>query len=110
LRLRRLARLIGKTKDRWAIQYGEHLKGNGASVFAYVCRLGLDGIVSKRVDASYRSGPSKVWLTSKKSGERGGAPGARGERHQVHLITLAVLELSLYVSFGSPFRMRLGGV
>ena len=34
----------------------------------------------------------------------------RGERHQVHLITLAVLERSLYLSFGSPFRMRLGGV
>ena len=65
LRLRRLARLIGKTKNRWAIQYGELLKGNGASVFAYVCRLGLERIVSKRVDASYRSGPSKVWLTSK---------------------------------------------
>ena len=58
-RKRRLARLIGKTKNRRAIQYGEHLKGNGASVLDYVCRLGLEGIVSKRVDAPYRSGPSR---------------------------------------------------
>jgi ATP-dependent DNA ligase len=26
---------------------------------------GLEGIVSKRLDAPYRSGPSKVWLKSK---------------------------------------------
>ena len=31
----------------------------------YVCRLGLEGIVSKRVDAPYRSGPSKTSLKSK---------------------------------------------
>jgi len=33
-------------------------------VLAY--RLGLEGIVSKRVDAPYRSGPSETWLKSKK--------------------------------------------
>jgi len=64
-RKRRLGRLIGKMKNRRAIQYGEHLKGNGASVLDYACRLGLEGIVSKRVDAPYRSGPSKTWLKSK---------------------------------------------
>ena len=61
-RKRRLGRLIGKTKNRRAIQYGEHLKGNGASALAYVSRLGLEGIVSKRVDAPYRSGPSNTRL------------------------------------------------
>ena len=64
-RKRRLGRLIGKTKNRRAIRYGEHLKGNGASVLDYVCRLGLEGIVSKRVDAPYRSGPSRTWLMFK---------------------------------------------
>jgi len=34
-------------------------------VFDHVCRMGLEGIVSKRTDAPYRSGPSKVWLKSK---------------------------------------------
>ena len=34
-------------------------------MFRHVCRLGLEGIVSKRVDAPYRSEPSKVWLKSK---------------------------------------------
>jgi hypothetical protein len=57
--------LIGRTKKWRAIQYSAHLKGNGASVFAHVCRLGLGGVVSKRQDAPYRSGPSKTWLKSK---------------------------------------------
>jgi ATP-dependent DNA ligase len=30
-----------------------------------ICRMGLEGIVSKRTGAPYRSGPSKVWLKSK---------------------------------------------
>ena len=63
-RKRRLIRLIGRAK-RGGIQFNAHFKGNGASVFAHVCRLGLEGIVSKRTDATYRSGPSKVWIKSK---------------------------------------------
>ena len=34
-------------------------------MFEHVCRMGLEGIVSKRTDAPYRSGPSKVWLKAK---------------------------------------------
>jgi len=29
--------------------------------FAHACRLGAEGIVSKRVDGTYRSGPCPVW-------------------------------------------------
>jgi bifunctional non-homologous end joining protein LigD len=48
-----------------AITYNEHLHHDGALVFEHACRLGLEGIVSKRLDAPYRSGPSKTWLKSK---------------------------------------------
>jgi ATP-dependent DNA ligase len=48
-----------------AIQYSEHLTGDGPTIFAHVWRMGLEGIVSKRVDAPYRSGPSRPWLKSK---------------------------------------------
>ena len=27
--------------------------------------MGLEGVVSKRLDAPYRSGPSKVWVKAK---------------------------------------------
>jgi len=43
----------------------EHLTGDGPTVFDHVCRMGLEGIVSKRTDAPYRSGPSRTWLKSK---------------------------------------------
>ena len=63
-RKRRLAKLIGKAKRR-AIQFVEHLAGDGPTVLEHVCRMGLEGIVSKRTDAPYRSGPSKVWIKTK---------------------------------------------
>ena len=63
-RKRRLARLLGNAR-RQAIQFNEHLDGDGPTVFDHVCRMGLEGIVSKRTDAPYRSGPSKTWLKSK---------------------------------------------
>ena len=63
-RKQRLARLIGRAKRR-AIRFNEHLTGDGPTVFEHVCRMGLEGIVSKRMDAPYRSGPSKTWLKSK---------------------------------------------
>ena len=43
-------------------EYVEHLKGDGDEIFKAICKLGLEGIVSKRIDAAYRSGPSKSWL------------------------------------------------
>jgi bifunctional non-homologous end joining protein LigD len=61
----RLKKLIGKAKKWRAIQYSEHLTGDGPTVFEHVCGMGLEGIVSKRTDALYRSGPSKMWLKSK---------------------------------------------
>jgi ATP-dependent DNA ligase len=63
-RKRRLARLLGRARRR-AIRLVEHLTNDGATVFEQVCRIGLEGIVSKRTDAPYRSGPSKTWLKSK---------------------------------------------
>jgi bifunctional non-homologous end joining protein LigD len=60
----RLFKLIGRAKRR-AIQFVEHLTDDGPTVFEHVCRMGLEGIVSKRVDAPYRSGPSRTWLKSK---------------------------------------------
>jgi len=47
-------------------------------MFRHVCRIGLEGIVSKRTDPRYRNGPSRTWLKIEEPGERGGTPGARG--------------------------------
>jgi bifunctional non-homologous end joining protein LigD len=34
-------------------------------LFAAACQLGLEGIVSKKLNALYKSGPSKAWLKIK---------------------------------------------
>ena len=46
------------------IQYVEHTEGDGDAMFEAVCKLGLEGI-AKKLDAPYRSGPSKSWIKTK---------------------------------------------
>jgi len=62
-RKQRLARLLSSGPP--VIVYNEHITHDGPIVFEHACRLGLEGIVSKRLDSPYRSGPSKPWLKSK---------------------------------------------
>jgi bifunctional non-homologous end joining protein LigD len=52
-------------KAREGIQYVEHAEGHGDKLFAAVCNLGLEGIVSKKLNAPYHSGPSKTWIKVK---------------------------------------------
>jgi hypothetical protein len=35
---------------------------DGPTVFAHACLLGAEGIVSKKVDGTYRSGPCRAWI------------------------------------------------
>jgi hypothetical protein len=51
---------------------------DGPLVFAHACRLGLEGIVSKRKDSRYRSGRSPDWIKSKKPN----APAVRREAEE----------------------------
>jgi bifunctional non-homologous end joining protein LigD len=52
-------------RTRRGIQYVEHTEGVGGEMFKAICKLGLEGIVSKKLDAPYKSGPSKAWLKIK---------------------------------------------
>jgi bifunctional non-homologous end joining protein LigD len=47
------------------LRFNEHLEGDGPTVFAHACKMGLEGIVSKRKDSAYRSGRSPDWLKMK---------------------------------------------
>jgi bifunctional non-homologous end joining protein LigD len=53
------------TKASPGIRFNEHIEGDGLTVFAHACKLGLEGIVSKRKDSAYRSGRSPDWLKMK---------------------------------------------
>jgi bifunctional non-homologous end joining protein LigD len=48
------------------VRLNEHMEcDDGEMVFRHACKLGLEGIVSKRKDSFYRSGRSPDWLKSK---------------------------------------------
>jgi bifunctional non-homologous end joining protein LigD len=47
------------------LRWNEHIEGNGEAIFRHACKLGLEGIVSKRKDSPYRSGRSPDWLKMK---------------------------------------------
>ena len=47
------------------LRYSEHLESDGEVIFRKACELQAEGIVSKRADSPYRSGPSKDWLKVK---------------------------------------------
>ena len=51
--------------EKYIRQYVEHTEGDGVEMFKAVCKLGLEGIVSKKLNAPYKSGPSKAWLKIK---------------------------------------------
>ena len=43
----------------------EHLKHHGDVVYRHACRLGCEGIVSKRLGSAYVSGRTRHWLKFK---------------------------------------------
>ena len=47
------------------IRFNEHIEGDGPTVFDHSCKLGLEGIVSKRLGSPYRSGRSRHWIKSR---------------------------------------------
>ena len=53
-------------KSRPGVRLNEHLEHpEGAVVFQHACKMGLEGIVSKRLGSRYRSGRSPDWLKFK---------------------------------------------
>lgn len=53
-----LRKLIGEGS---AIRFSDHVEGNGAALFAEACKLGLEGIVSKRAESTYQATRGRDW-------------------------------------------------
>jgi bifunctional non-homologous end joining protein LigD len=51
----RLARLL--RGRQLGIVLSDHTDDDGATIFRQACRMGLEGIASKKLSAPYRSGP-----------------------------------------------------
>jgi bifunctional non-homologous end joining protein LigD len=63
-----LAKLVRKAC--WAVQLNEHIAERGDIVFRHACKLGFEGIVSKRLGSPYVSGRSRHWIKSKNPASR----------------------------------------
>ena len=64
-RKRVLEALLDNASGVQLIKYVDHIAGNGELVLEHVCKLDLEGIVSKRADAPYRSGKRPEWIKTK---------------------------------------------
>jgi bifunctional non-homologous end joining protein LigD len=70
-RKKALARVLRRAND--GIHLCEHHEGDGPALFEAACRLGLEGIVSKKAASIYRPGPKKTTAWVKVKNKR--APG-----------------------------------
>ena len=60
----RLRTLVGRRKGG-RIRYAEHVEGRGEAFFEQACRVGLEGIISKRRDLPHREGRHGGWVKAK---------------------------------------------
>jgi bifunctional non-homologous end joining protein LigD len=64
-RKKRLQKLLADQPAAGPLFYSDHVIGKGRETFDQACEMKLEGIVSKRADAPYRSGRVKGWLKAK---------------------------------------------
>lgn len=60
-----LTRLVEANGPSDRIILSEHLVGDGPTIFRQACKLGVEGIVSKRIDKRYAQGRFEFWLKTK---------------------------------------------
>ena len=60
-----LAKLLHDSDSDLGIVLNKHYEEDGETVFREACRLGCEGIVSKRLGSTYRRGRSPLWLKVK---------------------------------------------
>lgn len=63
-RKERLKALLGEDEAD-PLRYSEHFIEPGKTMLKHACRMGLEGVISKRAGAPYRSGRGHDWIKSK---------------------------------------------
>lgn len=64
-RKERLRELLQPLDDDGPVRFSDHFVEPGRIMLEHACGMGLEGVVSKRADAPYRSGRTGVWIKSK---------------------------------------------
>jgi len=64
-RKERLEELLQAAGPDSPLRYSEHFIEPGQTMLRHACRMGLEGVISKRAEAPYRSGRGRDWIKSK---------------------------------------------
>jgi bifunctional non-homologous end joining protein LigD len=88
----RLQQLLGQSSRTGKFfKYVEHLAEPGDAVLQSACRLNLEGIISKRSSAPYKSGRTETWLKAKcRGGQEVVIGGWSGSSHNLRSILVGV--------------------
>ena len=90
-RKERLKALLQPMKKKNRIRYVDYFETAGDAVLQSACRMSLEGIVSKRLDAPYRSERSGSWQKSKcRAGQEVVVGGWTGEAGQLRSLLVGV--------------------
>jgi bifunctional non-homologous end joining protein LigD len=93
---KRLLKAVIVALKNTRVIFGDHVQGNGPQFFERACKLGLEGIVSKRASGLYTSGRGKSWLKVKCLLEQefvvGGFSEPAGSRRHFGALLLGVRE------------------
>jgi bifunctional non-homologous end joining protein LigD len=57
--------MLGSLGEQGTVRYGQHLETEGDPIFKEACKMGAEGIISKRADSVYTSGRTKSWIKIK---------------------------------------------
>lgn len=78
------------------LRYSDHIQGMGPQFFNEACKLGLEGVISKRADSTYRPGRNRNWLKVKCSNQEefviGGYSDPSGKRSGFGALLLGAWE------------------
>jgi bifunctional non-homologous end joining protein LigD len=89
-RLQALCQSMSK-QAQLTIRYVDHFETAGQAVLDSACRMDLEGVISKRMDAPYRSGRSESWTKAKcRAGHEVVIGGWTGETGQLRSLLVGV--------------------
>jgi bifunctional non-homologous end joining protein LigD len=82
--------------DSAVLKFSDHLEGRGEEFFRSACKMGLEGVISKRAASRYHSGRNRDWLKIKCSRRQeaivGGFTEPSGTRSDLGALLLGVME------------------
>jgi bifunctional non-homologous end joining protein LigD len=107
-----LSAILDGSDEGSALQVSDYIIGNGRAVFEQACRMSLEGIVCKRLDAAYQSGRSRSWIKVKSHQEGEFVvvgytiSGATGGLAAVHVAEFRGEQLVYVGKVGTGFTVR----